>query len=565
MNLTRDKALAILILSLALTITTSSLTTKGQSSIPAGVVSTPNSSPLLLSVGPNLDIAGEAAPDRQQVETTVSIDPHNSSIIVAGAQDLRLRPLEHRWLGYYRSTDNGQAWTSTLLPGYPGDNSLQGLSSPLHGSNTTSDPVLAFDRQGNLYYAGLVLNISRNVLPSNAIAFVAKYTNNGSTYSNTTLIKGTFSADKEWIAVDNTGGPYDGRVYLALDANPNATANFATMFTRSSDGGKTFSTPYYAPADQTGNLPGMTIDPSGNIYVSSLAFDPVSGIPLNYTQVTKIAAGGASIVQNVRAVNPAYWLTNTFVGGQPLPGAQFRTSTIPQMSSDFNGVYIVFDDVREGNASVFFERSTDGGSTWTTPMRINDTPNGQHFFPTISASLGTITIAWYDSRLNTGPTMTTLDVYLSESTDDGVSFLPNMRVTGNSFNPNTARRTDAPNPISYFMGDYIGISSTGTVAHLVWADNQNVCDTIDPTWGCVDQDAFTSMIQINPSTIGGIIIPIDRLRLVGGPLLAVSLGIAILTGLFALAIYTFRLRRRKSSPDPFLGCNEGLRRTRLRE
>ncbi len=60
------------------------------------------------------------------------------------------------------------------------------------------------------------------------------------------------SADKEWIAVDTTGGPNDGNVYLAYDASPMPTSNFATLFTRSTDGGKTFSTPFYAPADQTG-------------------------------------------------------------------------------------------------------------------------------------------------------------------------------------------------------------------------------------------------------------------------------------------------------------------------
>src|SRR3989475_3268363 len=107
-------------------------------------------------VGPNIDIAGEVLPDRQQVETTVAIDPHNTSIMVAGAQDLRLKPLEHRWHGYYRSTDGGQTWITSLLPGFPGDSSPAGLSAPLHTSNAASGPVLAIDRQANLYYSCLV-------------------------------------------------------------------------------------------------------------------------------------------------------------------------------------------------------------------------------------------------------------------------------------------------------------------------------------------------------------------------------------------------------------------------
>ena len=451
-------------------------------------------------VGPNIDIAGEAPPDRQQVETTVAVDPHNTNIIVAGAQDLRLKPLNHRWHGYYRSTDGGQTWTNSLLPGFPGDTSPGGLSSPLHGSNATSDPILSFDRQGNLYYAGLVFNVSANGPLGNGpigntVAFVAKYTNDGAAYSGATLIKGPLFADKEWIVVDNTGGPYDGTLYLSFDANLTATSYFGTMFTRSTDGGRTFSPPFYAPADMTGELPGMTVDPSGYVYVSTLAYNPLTGSALNYTQVTKIAPGGSGIIQNVRAVNPAQWLPNF------LPGGQFRTFTIPQMASDSKGVYLVFDDVRQGNASVFLSRSTDGGSTWTAPLRINDVSNGQHFFPTISSSGRIISVAWYDSRQNVGTTMNSLDVYFSESLDGGVSLLPNIRVTTNSFNPNAVYRTDSPNPAQRFMGDYIGIAATPTTAHPVWADNLNACDTFDPTWGCVDQDAFTSTIALADFTI----------------------------------------------------------------
>src|SRR5207244_8004446 len=116
-----------------------------------------------LSTGSNIGIVGDAPPDRQQVEPTIAIDPRNPSIIVAGAQDLRLVSAgEHRWHGFYRSTDGGQTWTNILLPGFPGDTSPEGLASPLHAWNATSNPVLTFDRNGNLYYAVLVINIPVN-------------------------------------------------------------------------------------------------------------------------------------------------------------------------------------------------------------------------------------------------------------------------------------------------------------------------------------------------------------------------------------------------------------------
>ena len=42
---------------------------------------------------------------------------------------------------------------------------------------------------------------------------MAKYVNDGATYDSATLLIGAF-ADKDWIAVDTTGGPDDGNVYV---------------------------------------------------------------------------------------------------------------------------------------------------------------------------------------------------------------------------------------------------------------------------------------------------------------------------------------------------------------
>src|SRR3989441_5738394 len=100
-------------------------------------------------VAPNEDItASNVSAERQQVEPTIAVDPHNPSVVVAGAQDYRLLSTAgHRWHGYYRSVDGGQTWSVMLLPGYPGANSPQGLASPLHAAYLAiSNPVLTLDR-----------------------------------------------------------------------------------------------------------------------------------------------------------------------------------------------------------------------------------------------------------------------------------------------------------------------------------------------------------------------------------------------------------------------------------
>jgi len=351
---------------------------------------------------------------------------------------------------------------------------------------------MAFDNHGVLYYTGLVFNITSAGV-GNTVLFVARYIDDGATDDGTSLITGPLFADKEWIAVDNTGGPFDGNVYVAFDANLTATSPFATMLTMSTDGGRTFSTPFYVPTDETGELPGITVDSNGDVYVCSDAFDPLTGVPLNYVQVAKITDGGITIVQNVRAVNPAFF-------EQAIPGGQFRAFTIPQIAADRKNVYLIWDDMREGNVSVFITRSTDGGSVWSAPVRVNDTPHGQHSFPTIAARGGVVAIAWYDSRSNVGSSMTSLDVFYAESQNAGLTFSPNMRLTSVSFNPELVRRSVGPNYFEPFMGDYFGISMSATASRIIWVDNRDACDTMDPVYGCVDQDVYTVAVPVAPAT-----------------------------------------------------------------
>ena len=63
------------------------------------------------------------------------------------------------WAGFYRSTNNGAAWTDSLLPGYNGDTSAQGTSSPVAamvagGALAAGDPMMSWDTSGNLFYMG---------------------------------------------------------------------------------------------------------------------------------------------------------------------------------------------------------------------------------------------------------------------------------------------------------------------------------------------------------------------------------------------------------------------------
>jgi len=421
----------------------------------------------VLLVGRNIDIAGETGVDRQRVEPTITVDPHNSSIIVAGAQDLRLLASGgHRWHGYYRSTDGGRTWSSSLVPGFPGDNSTAGLSSPLHGFEGTTDPVLAFDARGNVYYSGISTSFG---------LFVVKYVNDGADFAGGFVICRSGCADKPWVAVDTSGGPNSGNVYVTFDGIR------GLELTRSTDGAGTFSDPIVVSSHST--LSGIAVDSSGSIFVSSLTSNG------NSLLVTKSVDGGLSFQTSVFAVKKVTVLPS------PLPGNGFRTHSIPQIAVDPAAVYVVWDDFGKGDSDVLLARSLDGGSTWTSPIRVNDVTTGQQFFPSIASSGGTVSVIWYDSRLGqlSNGTITRLDVFYARSDDSGASFSPSTRVTSTSFNPNLVERTDFGDT-EMFMGDYIQVAASPSAVHPIWTDNRNACDTIVPTFGCVDQDAFTATI-----------------------------------------------------------------------
>lgn len=360
------------------------------------------------------------------------------------------------------------------MPGFPGDTSPEGLSSPLHGFAGTSDPVLAFDGAGNLYYTGVSFSAGFKLVA----IFVVKYVNDGADFAGGVLIHSAFT-DKPWIAVDTSVGTSNGNVYVTFDGKE------GVLFTRSTDRGNSFSVPTIV--SRSSQFSGVSVDPSGNIFVSYLD-NFGSG---NSISVSNSTDGGLTF--STRAVVAK----KVTAPPNPLPGNRFRIFNVPQIAADSKGVYVVWDDFGTRDSDILSVRSLDGGSTWGSPVRVNDVNTGQQFFPSVAVSAGTVSVVWYDSRLGqlSNGTIKGLDVFYSKSTDSGATFSTNIRVTSTSFNPNLVKRTDFGDT-QIFMGDYIQVAASPTAVYAIWTDNRNACDTIDPIFGCVDQDAFAAIITL---------------------------------------------------------------------
>ncbi len=208
--------------------------------------------------------------------------------------------------------------------------------------------------------------------------------------------------------------------------------------------------------------------PGGVVYVAW--FD----ITTNTIKIVKSTNGGVSFTTPTDAASviplPA-----------TLPTSSFRTNSFPTLTVDpqSGNIYIAWDDYRNGNADIFLTRSTNGGTSFTTPVKLNDdTTANDQFFPWIASVPGRVSAIWYDRRLD--PNNHNTDIFYTDSTDGGATFSPNTRITDTSSDPNVQFS-------GKFIGDYIGLAITRTEAHPVWTDTRNL-----------NQDIFTSRVATKP-------------------------------------------------------------------
>jgi hypothetical protein len=464
------------------------------------------------------------ANNRQSNETSVSISPVSNSIVAAAGNDYRMVTVfGDVWYGLYVSSDGGASWFNTMVPGFPSDTSEAGASSPLLGLDASGDPVVRFDAAGNLYATGIAFNrnFDQGERPLDTVVYVAKYAYTpGSpagtstphsagnppnfTYVGTTIVErgavgfavpspfgfaGLFT-DKEWMEVDlnpPSASPCSGYLYVAHTNFHGLVGSSPIVFSRSTDGGASFSRPRTISTGGRDGTPhnqgaDIAVASDGTIYVAYEAFQ--GGNPPSSTiGLVKSTDCGEHWSQPVAVAS--------IVEGQA-PGVAFRTPTFAFVAVDNTDpdlVYVAYQNLASGDYDIEARRSTDGGLTWSGAAAVNTDPGARHqLFPTIEVSNHALHAAWYDFRNSVTPQNEALDVYYACTNCDGLSwptFSHETRVTDVSHNGNCLLFGGGT---AAFHGDYIELDATWTGAnHLVnvaWADHRDVspCD-LDPAPG----------------------------------------------------------------------------------
>src|SRR5205814_5220318 len=157
-------------------------------------------------VGQNVDVSNECGP---QSETFITINPSRPRVLAAGSNEIFRDPMRA-----YASTDGGASWSGTDAP----------LPPPIgNGIRFGSDPSLAFDTRGNLFYSYIVVFFGNGNGVNGTEMAVAKSTDGGKSFSGTNFF--SFSGgsdhfnDKPMIAVDTgSRSPFKDQIYVAWDA-----------------------------------------------------------------------------------------------------------------------------------------------------------------------------------------------------------------------------------------------------------------------------------------------------------------------------------------------------------
>lgn len=141
-----------------------------------------------------------------------------------------------------------------------------------------------------------------------------------------------------------------------------------------------------------------------------------------------------------------------------------RGYSIAADPSRANNAVIVWIDERYGDSDVLMKRTTDGGQTWSLPIRINDDAVGngvgQDLVWVQFSSTGKLAIAWRDRRLNGPGISVPFDMYSAISQNGGTSFEANKRLSSSS----------SPFITLGCCNSFIGVAVTDASLIVVWGD-----------------------------------------------------------------------------------------------
>ncbi len=473
----------------------------------------------------------------------VWIDVSNDGLLAAAAKDYRFSPVDDTtyntrvWNGLYLSSDGGHGWRNLMFEGSDPNQGIVGVTAAIFGQQPgrevrlthESDPVVAFDRDGNAYTSVLAFEPAPDFGGSPSAIVVSRWDRGGRLVPGTTHFTGLeddpgLFDDKNWIAVSRDARPdrtivvSSWRLFTFGDAPPAPPGGYIAV---SADGSRSFSAPIQLPvppglvANSQFYQPLIGPDPrSGRstLYVIYRTSSSGLGLRMHLLEADIDGFGGGTAALYDHLAQPTVWTSLAVrIGGLSPIGAhgfdgsfRFGSFFMPAVDRANGWLYAVthaLDGNNQGSQVVVY-RSEDGGDEWIGPVVIDYPGRGFQLMPSVAVHSGTVSVVWYDSRHD--PDFVPLggvfgvDVYFAEmgarldvrrvrrltpslQTADHPVFtrarpagiataeeLPHDAVPPGGVAAASAQDCDADR--YGFIGDYIGLAADADYAYAAWTD-----------------------------------------------------------------------------------------------
>ncbi len=357
-------------------------------------------------------------------ESDLRVDPTHPAHLIGSSKWFVSPEGYNHLLGFYESFDGGTTWpVQGHIPGY-------------EGWTDNTDPVGAFDGFGNYYEFILAYQFFYNAdgahnftvgtsqepnprQPAEVVAVAVRP--HGATTATSWITShsghpdfvATYDSvgnepDKQWITIDtNPTSPHYNRIYVMwVDFHFLTPVPFVAFADARRDGTHTdWSAPIplpmgaMHPQGDTYLLP--HVDPTGAVYTTLTNFNPAKSFCCVSIILDKSTDGGntwtvaSTVIQNVTPP-PLIYPNTTFRDG--------IEDTLGVGSTLVNGhypLYVAWEDFSAGVDNVILSASSDGGSTWSAPIQVNDNASPVDAFqPNLTvAADGTVSVNFYDRRL----------------------------------------------------------------------------------------------------------------------------------------------------------------------
>ena len=399
-----------------------------------------------------LDSASTAGSQHRTIVEPSAAGDGDGQTVVAVFQSARIVDGGAAAIGWATSLDGGSTWQRGLLPD--------------SGATRVSDPVVARDRVHGLWIASVLA-----LFPAETRLLTYASTD-GLTW-NAPVVAATatppsrepIAFDKEWVACDNgSTSPQQGACYLTYtDVN---TGNLGVRTSR--DGGATWGAPTTIATAATvapvGAIPTPTAD--GTVVVVYLA----EGI--GEIDAATSVDGGATFALPVR------------IAGIVLHATPLRVPPLPSVALTTQGVSVVWPDcsAHVGCTSNDIVVSTSSnGAAWSAPRAIAS--GGDYVTPTIGASGDAAAVLAYVRQPGA---CCKLGVRLLRSSDGGTTWGLPARLDAQPMDSAwLARSLDGGETVG-FLGDYTAVAFAGSRPVPVFAAAQ------PPRVGLLRQDLYAT-------------------------------------------------------------------------